>query len=76
MAAEAIANVASIFRISNQLKSNLRFMIDQFKNYLKEKINDLSQYFYICGPDAMIESIQENLLGLGVDKSKIVIEQF
>ena len=46
------------------------------ENYLKEKINDLSQYFYICGPDAMIESIQENLLGLGVDKSKIVIEQF
>ena len=46
------------------------------ESYLKEKINDLSQYFYICGPDAMIESIRENLLNLGADKNKIVVEQF
>lgn len=46
------------------------------ENYLKEKVKDLSQYFYICGPDAMIESIKENLLHLGVDKNKIVIEEF
>ncbi len=46
------------------------------KDYLKEKIKNLSQYFYICGPDAMIESISADLLNLGVDKSKIVIEQF
>ena len=44
--------------------------------YLKEKIKDFSQYFYICGPDAMIESIKEQLLNLGADKNKIVIEQF
>jgi ferredoxin-NADP reductase len=46
------------------------------ESYLKEKIKDFSQYFYICGPDAMIESIKEELLNLGVDKDKIVIEQF
>ncbi|HEY8688491.1 MAG TPA: FAD-binding oxidoreductase [Chitinophagaceae bacterium] len=46
------------------------------ESYLKEKIKDLSQYIYICGPDAMIESIKENLLNLGADKNKIVIEQF
>ena len=46
------------------------------ESYLKEKIKDLSQYFYICGPDAMIESIRKNLLNLGADKNKIVIEQF
>lgn len=46
------------------------------ESYLKEKIKDFSQYFYICGPDAMIESIKENLLNLGADKDKIVIEQF
>ena len=46
------------------------------ESYLKEKIKDLSQYFYICGPDAMIESIGEYLQKLGVDKNKIVIEQF
>jgi ferredoxin-NADP reductase len=46
------------------------------ESYLKEKIIDFSQYFYICGPDPMIESIKEQLLNLGVDKDKIVIEQF
>jgi len=45
-------------------------------NYLKEKIKNFSQYFYICGPDAMIESIGKDLQQLGVDKVKIVIEQF
>ncbi len=45
-------------------------------NYLKEKIKNLSQYFYICGPDAMIESIREELEKMGVDKDKIVVEQF
>jgi ferredoxin-NADP reductase len=46
------------------------------ESYLQEKIKDFSQYFYICGPDAMIESIKEELLKLGVDEDKIVIEQF
>ena len=46
------------------------------EGYLKEKIKDFSQYFYICGPDAMIESIKEQLLNLGADNDKIVIEQF
>ena len=46
------------------------------ESYLKEKIRNLSQYFYICGPDAMIESIRASLLNLGVDENKIVIEQF
>ncbi len=46
------------------------------ESYLKEKINDFSQYFYVCGPDAMIESIKEQLLNLGADNDKVVIEQF
>lgn len=45
-------------------------------DYLKEKITDFSQYFYICGPDAMIESIKEILEKLGVSKEKIIIEEF
>lgn len=45
-------------------------------DYLKEKIKNLSQYFYICGPDVMIESVREDLQKMGVDKDKIVIEQF
>ena len=45
-------------------------------DYLKEKINNFSQYFYICGPDAMIESVKGMLQNLGVNKEKIVIEEF
>ncbi|MDP4286074.1 MAG: FAD-binding oxidoreductase [Bacteroidota bacterium] len=46
------------------------------ESYLKEKINNVSQYFYICGPDAMVESVSKDLKKLGVHESKIVIEQF
>ncbi len=46
------------------------------ENYLKEKIENLDQYFYICGPDAMVEDIRKGLLKLGVKEDKIVIEQF
>ncbi len=49
-------------------------LIDE--KYLKEKIKNLDQYFYICGPVPMIESVEKNLLALGADKSKIVIEEF
>lgn len=46
------------------------------RKYLAEKINDFLQYFYICGPDAMIEAIKKDLLALGADEKKIVIEEF
>ena len=48
--------------------------IDQ--NYLAQKIKDFNQYFYICGPDAMVEDIHKDLLALGAKEDKIVIEQF
>ena len=46
------------------------------EDYLKEKIKNLDKYFYICGPDAMIEAISNELQNIGVDKDKIVIEEF
>ena len=46
------------------------------ESYLQEKIKDFTQYFYICGPDAMIESIKAELLNIGANEDKIVIEQF
>ena len=58
-------------------EKNLRYdnsRIDE--TYLKGKINDLSQYFYVCGPDPMVEGIHRLGLGLGADKEKVVIEQF
>lgn len=44
--------------------------------YLKEKITDFNQYFYICGPDAMVDELEATLIGLGVPKDKVVREQF
>ena len=49
-------------------------MIDE--DYLRKNIKNLDQYFYICGPDPMIEAISKNLENMGVDKSKIVKEEF
>lgn len=44
--------------------------------YLREKIEDFSQYFYICGPDAMMTGLAKDLEALGADNDKIIIEQF
>ncbi len=46
------------------------------ESYLKEKISNLSQYFYICGPDPMIESIVTDLMKMGVEEKWIVKEEF
>lgn len=46
------------------------------EEYLKEKIKNLDQYFYICGPDPMIEAISKDLEEMGVEKDKIVKEEF
>lgn len=45
-------------------------------SYLKRKVSDLNQYFYICGPDPMVEAIHKDLLNLGVKEEKIVTEEF
>ncbi|HEY9362323.1 MAG TPA: FAD-binding oxidoreductase [Chitinophagaceae bacterium] len=45
------------------------------KDYLKEKIKDFSQYFYICGPDAMVADVQDTLKTLGAGSEKIIIEE-
>lgn len=44
------------------------------KDYLEKRINNFSQYFYICGPLPMLEKLEESLLALGADKNKIVKE--
>jgi ferredoxin-NADP reductase len=44
--------------------------------YLREKITDLSRYFYICGPDPMVLGLAETLQKIGVKGNKIVIEEF
>ena len=46
------------------------------EGYLKEKIGSFSQYFYICGPDAMVESVKLALLRLGAEEGKVITEEF
>lgn len=47
-------------------------MIDEA--YLKEKVGDLKQHFYICGPDPMVHAIQAALQKLGAAESVITVE--
>lgn len=46
------------------------------ENFLNRTIKNLDQYFYICGPDPMIDSIAGILEKMGVEKKRIVREEF
>jgi ferredoxin-NADP reductase len=43
------------------------------EEYLKQKINNFNQQFYICGPDVMIKDVQSALQKLGA-KNNITVE--
>lgn len=45
------------------------------KNYLKERIEDFNQKFYVCGPKQMVKDIREQLSELGADSSAVVFEK-
>ena len=45
-------------------------------DFLSNQITNTDQYFYICGPDAMIDSIAGHLEKMDVEKNKIVREEF
>jgi len=42
------------------------------EEYLKEKIQDFNQQFYICGPDAMVKEVHEILRNLGATNNVTV----
>ncbi len=46
------------------------------EDFLKRHMGDTNRYFYLCGPPPMIEAVQKDLQNLGVDKNKIVTEEF
>ncbi len=46
------------------------------KEFLQSVVKNLNQFFYLCGPDPMIESVEKMLYDLNVDKSNIVKEKF
>jgi ferredoxin-NADP reductase len=45
------------------------------KNFLKEKLSDFSQHFYVCGPKSFVEDITESLRQLGANSDSVVFEQ-
>ena len=45
-------------------------------DYLKEHIQSLDDYFYVCGPKPMMKATVESLKELGVKDNKIVKEKF
>ncbi|MCH7399388.1 FAD-binding oxidoreductase [Belliella sp. DSM 107340] len=43
--------------------------------FLKEKLDDFSQKFYVCGPPKMVEGVSEILEKLGADPDGITFEE-
>ncbi len=44
------------------------------EEYLKEKVSNFNQQFYICGPDEMVKEIQGALQKLGASDNLITVE--
>ena len=63
-----------IFILSKEKKEGYDFgRVDE--NYLKEKVKNFKQNFYICGPPPMVLSLQKMLPKLGASISSIVFEK-
>ena len=43
--------------------------------YLKKKINNFQQHFYICGPDVFVTDITKLLTELGASTESVVFEK-
>jgi cytochrome-b5 reductase len=44
-------------------------------DFLKEKIRDFGQRFYICGPDAFVADVKSILKALGASPDSLVFEE-
>ncbi len=42
---------------------------------LKQYLSNKFKFYYICGPEKFTNTMKQNLIGLGVEKSQIIIEQ-
>ncbi len=45
------------------------------QDFLMANVNNLTESFYVCGPIPMIEAVINHLTQMGVDRSKIVLEE-
>ncbi|MBN9484041.1 MAG: flavodoxin reductase [Bacteroidetes bacterium 43-93] len=43
---------------------------------IRRHINEPSQYFYLCGPEPMMQAVEKHLFALGISKRFIVREAF
>lgn len=46
------------------------------KEFLSAHVNSINQKFYICGPDPMMDAVEEQLMSLQVSPASIIKEQF
>lgn len=44
--------------------------------YLRDNITSLDDYFYICGPEPMMDAVEDSLRSLGVKENQIIKEVF
>jgi len=45
------------------------------KDFLKAHVKHFDQFFYVCGPPEMVDSVSKDLKDLGADSDKIVVEE-
>jgi cytochrome-b5 reductase len=43
--------------------------------FLQAHMGDPAQHFYVCGPEAFVESVNADLISLGVDPDRLVYER-
>ncbi len=46
------------------------------KDFLRSHVNGNKTFYYLCGPPAMMESVEDDLRGLGVEEAQIVKESW
>lgn len=54
----------------NYTESNKRIDLQ----FMREKIKSTRKFFYLCGPELMMENVKNILLSLGVDENLLVLE--
>ena len=71
---DAMEGLETIYVLSDENKDGFEHgRID--KGFLKKHISDFNQHFYVCGPDEMVESINEALKDLGAEADGLVFEE-
>jgi ferredoxin-NADP reductase len=71
---EAMDSLQTLWTVTGDPKSKLlqeRIDVD----FLKRHITDISQNFYLCGPDPMVKDLREALQALGADVSSVTWEK-